>query len=89
MLKFHPLVVADRAAIADDAFALTFAVPASLREEFRFRAGQHVALRCTIGGGEERRRARRRSRSACACSRAVACPATWRNTPGQARRSRS
>jgi ring-1,2-phenylacetyl-CoA epoxidase subunit PaaE len=55
MLKFHPLVVADRAAIADDAFALTFAVPASLREEFRFRAGQHVALRCTIGGGEERR----------------------------------
>jgi ring-1,2-phenylacetyl-CoA epoxidase subunit PaaE len=55
MLKFHPLTVASRAAIADDAIALTFAVPAALRDEFRFRAGQHVALRRTIGGQEERR----------------------------------
>lgn len=55
MLKFHPLVVASRAAVADDAIALTFAVPPGLRDEFRFRAGQHVALRQVIGGQEERR----------------------------------
>ena len=55
MLKFHPLVVASRAPVADDAIALTFAVPSMLRDAFRFRAGQHVALRCVIGGLEERR----------------------------------
>ena len=55
MLKFHPLVIADRRPIADDAIALTFAVPAGLEDAFRFRAGQHVALRCMIGGQEERR----------------------------------
>ncbi len=55
MLRFHPLVIANRAAIADDAISLTFDVPPALREEFRFRAGQHVALRRLIEGREERR----------------------------------
>jgi ring-1,2-phenylacetyl-CoA epoxidase subunit PaaE len=55
MLKFHPLAVSDRAPIADDAVALTFAVPPLLAEEFRFKAGQHVAIRCVIDGREERR----------------------------------
>ena len=55
MLRFHPLVVAARAEIADDAVALTFAVPPALREEFRFTAGQHVAIRRVIDGREERR----------------------------------
>jgi ring-1,2-phenylacetyl-CoA epoxidase subunit PaaE len=55
MLKFHPLVVERRAAAADDAVALTFAVPAALHDEFRFQAGQHVAVRRNIGGREERR----------------------------------
>jgi ring-1,2-phenylacetyl-CoA epoxidase subunit PaaE len=55
MLKFHPLVVAWRAEAADDAIAVTFDLPAGLREEFRFRAGQHVAVRREIGGREERR----------------------------------
>ncbi len=55
MLRFHPLVIAHRAAVADDAIALTFEVPAALRDEFRFRAGQHVALRRLIDGREERR----------------------------------
>ena len=55
MLRFHPLVIASRASVADDAIALTFEVPAALREEFRFRAGQHVALRRQIDGQEERR----------------------------------
>jgi len=55
MLRFHPLVVASRAPVADDAIALTFAVPPALTGEFRFRAGQHVALRQVIDGREERR----------------------------------
>jgi ring-1,2-phenylacetyl-CoA epoxidase subunit PaaE len=55
MLRFHPLVIANRAAVADDAVALTFAVPPALRGEFRFRAGQHVAVRRQVGGQEERR----------------------------------
>lgn len=55
MLKFHPLVVAHRSEAADDAIAVTFAVPAELRDAFQFSAGQHVALRREIGGREERR----------------------------------
>jgi ring-1,2-phenylacetyl-CoA epoxidase subunit PaaE len=55
MLKFHPLVVTRRAAIADDAIAVTFALPHELRAAYRFRAGQHVAIRREIDGHEERR----------------------------------
>lgn len=55
MLKFHPLAITHRHAVADDAFALTFGVPEALRADFRFRAGQHLALRALIDGREERR----------------------------------
>lgn len=55
MLKFHPLVVAGRTEAADDAIALSLAVPSALAAEFRFQAGQHVAIRRQIDGKEERR----------------------------------
>jgi ring-1,2-phenylacetyl-CoA epoxidase subunit PaaE len=55
MLRFHPLVIAQRAPIADDAVALQFAVPPALAEEFRFKPGQHVAIRRLVAGREERR----------------------------------
>lgn len=55
MLKFHALEIAGKAAVAEDAIALSFAVPATLRDEFRFIAGQHLALRLHIDGQEERR----------------------------------
>jgi len=55
VLKFHPLVITQRRAVADDAFALTFGLPAALRDDFRFRAGQHLALRAVIDGEEARR----------------------------------
>ena len=55
MLKFHPLAITHRRAVADDAFALTFGLPEALRAEFRFRAGQHLALRALIDGQEQRR----------------------------------
>lgn len=55
MLKFHPLTIAARTEVADDAIALRLDVPPALREAFRFRAGQHVAIRRDIDGREERR----------------------------------
>ena len=55
MLKFHALTVARRTAAAEDAIALTFALPPGLRDAFRFHAGQHVVIRREIGGREERR----------------------------------
>ncbi len=55
MLRFHTLTVAHRRAIADDAIALTFALPPALSGEFHFQAGQHVAIRAVIDGREERR----------------------------------
>ncbi len=55
MLKFHPLVVSGRSAVADDAAALRLTVPPALAANFRFQAGQHVAIRCRIDGREERR----------------------------------
>jgi ring-1,2-phenylacetyl-CoA epoxidase subunit PaaE len=55
VLKFHPLKVAECTAIADDAVALSFALPDELRAEYDFVAGQHVALRAILDGQEERR----------------------------------
>jgi ring-1,2-phenylacetyl-CoA epoxidase subunit PaaE len=42
---FHPLVVTAVDRLTDDAVAVTFAVPAELRETFAFRAGQHLTVR--------------------------------------------
>jgi ring-1,2-phenylacetyl-CoA epoxidase subunit PaaE len=52
---FHLLRVTELERITDDAVAITFEVPEVLREEYRFVAGQHVALRCTIAGDDVRR----------------------------------
>ncbi|MEU9505899.1 1,2-phenylacetyl-CoA epoxidase subunit PaaE [Micromonospora sp. NPDC048170] len=42
---FHPLPVAAVDRLTDDAVAVTFAVPAELRETFAFSAGQHLTVR--------------------------------------------
>jgi ring-1,2-phenylacetyl-CoA epoxidase subunit PaaE len=42
---FHPLPVAAIDRLTDDAVALTFAVPAELREAYAFLAGQHLTVR--------------------------------------------
>jgi len=52
---FHRLRVAAIDRLVDDAVAVTFDVPESLREEFRFTQGQHLTLRMTLGGEEVRR----------------------------------
>jgi ring-1,2-phenylacetyl-CoA epoxidase subunit PaaE len=52
---FYPLRVADVEQLTDDAVAITFAVPADLREVFAFSPGQHLTLRTVLDGEEVRR----------------------------------
>jgi ring-1,2-phenylacetyl-CoA epoxidase subunit PaaE len=52
---FHRLRVADVERLCDDAVAVTFDVPAHLREAFAFRPGQYLTLRLFRDGREERR----------------------------------
>jgi ring-1,2-phenylacetyl-CoA epoxidase subunit PaaE len=53
--RFHTLTVADVERLCDDAVAVTFDVPPDLREAFAFAPGQHLTLRRTVAGREERR----------------------------------
>jgi ring-1,2-phenylacetyl-CoA epoxidase subunit PaaE len=55
MLHFHPLEIIELKRETEDCVGITFAVPAELRETYRFAQGQHVALRATLGGEELRR----------------------------------
>ena len=55
MSKFHALQVAEVARETRDAVALTFDVPAALKDTFRFVQGQHLTLRADIGGEDLRR----------------------------------
>jgi ring-1,2-phenylacetyl-CoA epoxidase subunit PaaE len=52
---FHPLRVSAVDRLCADAVAVTFAVPAELGEDYRFRPGQSLTLRRTVAGREERR----------------------------------
>jgi ring-1,2-phenylacetyl-CoA epoxidase subunit PaaE len=52
---FHPLRVSAVERLTDDSVAVTFDVPAELRETFRHTPGQHVALRRLVDGVETRR----------------------------------
>ena len=52
---FHKLRVADLRPLTDDALAITFEVPEELREDYRFRAGQHVAVMSVLAGDQVRR----------------------------------
>ncbi|MFJ7151098.1 2Fe-2S iron-sulfur cluster-binding protein [Streptomyces sp. NPDC100445] len=55
MARFHPLQVAAVEPLTDDSVALTLGVPPELREEYRHRPGQHLALRRRVDGTEIRR----------------------------------
>ena len=52
---FHPLRVARVDRLTEDAVALTFEVPADLRDAYRFSAGQHLTIRTVLDGTEVRR----------------------------------
>jgi ring-1,2-phenylacetyl-CoA epoxidase subunit PaaE len=54
-LHFHPLRVKSVRPETDEAVVVSFEVPAELAEQFRFTHGQHLTLRETIAGSEQRR----------------------------------
>lgn len=54
-LTFHPLKIAGRESLAEDAVCLTLEIPEALRGAYQFVPGQHVALRTTLAGRELRR----------------------------------
>jgi ring-1,2-phenylacetyl-CoA epoxidase subunit PaaE len=74
---FHPLRVADVERLTDDAVAVTFEVPPSLREAYRYTAGQHVAVRLPAGRGDGAADARR-TYSLCSPAPGPAGPAVLR-----------
>jgi ring-1,2-phenylacetyl-CoA epoxidase subunit PaaE len=54
-VHFHTLKVAEIVPETAEANSIRFEIPEELREAFRFKAGQHLTLRATIGGEEVRR----------------------------------
>jgi ring-1,2-phenylacetyl-CoA epoxidase subunit PaaE len=54
-LHFHPLRVKSVRPESEEALVVAFDVPPELAEQFRFTHGQHLTLRRSIGGNEERR----------------------------------
>jgi ring-1,2-phenylacetyl-CoA epoxidase subunit PaaE len=55
MARFHSLKVTDVAQETPDAIVVSFDVPASLQDDFRFIQGQYVTLKLTVNGEELRR----------------------------------
>lgn len=53
--RFHGLRVSELRRLTDDAVAVSFAIPAELRETFAFTPGQHLTLRASIEGEDVRR----------------------------------
>ena len=54
-VHFHALKVAEIVPETAEANSIRFEIPPELRDEFAFRAGQHLTLRAEIGGEEVRR----------------------------------
>lgn len=54
-VEFHKLKVADVRRETPDAVSIAFAVPPELRDEYRFRPGQHLTLRRDCDGQDIRR----------------------------------
>jgi ring-1,2-phenylacetyl-CoA epoxidase subunit PaaE len=55
MHDYLPLMIAAVRPETAQAIAVTLEVPAALTDTFRFRPGQHLPVRATIGGAEQRR----------------------------------
>lgn len=53
--EFHALPIAAVRRETADAISFALAVPEALRENYRYRAGQHLVVRATLGGEEVRR----------------------------------
>jgi ring-1,2-phenylacetyl-CoA epoxidase subunit PaaE len=55
MREFEQLEIAEVRRETPEAISVVFAVPEALRQAFRFKPGQHLTLRATLGGEELRR----------------------------------
>jgi ring-1,2-phenylacetyl-CoA epoxidase subunit PaaE len=62
MHDFQSLEIAEVKRETPEAVSITFAIPEALRDAFRFTPGQHLPVRATIGGEEQRR-----TYSICSC----------------------
>jgi ring-1,2-phenylacetyl-CoA epoxidase subunit PaaE len=62
MHDFQSLEIAEVKRETPEAVSISFAIPEALRDAFRFRPGQHLPVRATIGGEEQRR-----TYSICSC----------------------
>ncbi|MCP4966850.1 MAG: phenylacetate-CoA oxygenase/reductase subunit PaaK [bacterium] len=54
-VEYHPLTVSNVETLTDDAVAITFDIPASLADRYRYLPGQHIAVRTDIAGEDVRR----------------------------------
>ena len=54
-MRFHKLSIKAIARETDKAVRITFDVPSSLNDAFRFKAGQYITLKSTVNGDEVRR----------------------------------
>lgn len=70
---FHTLTVSDVEPLTDDAAAVSLQVPADLARAFRFTPGQHLTVRRTVDGREQRR-----SYSICLSEQLAAATGTLR-----------
>ncbi len=55
MAKFHSIRVADVYKETKDCSVVTFEIPAELKEDFKYKQGQHLTLRKNFEAGEQRR----------------------------------
>ena len=53
--KFHELTITNIEVLTDDAKAISFAIPDSLRNDYQFTPGQYLTLRADIDGEDVRR----------------------------------
>lgn len=76
---FHPLRVARVERLTPESVGVTFDIPRPLRETFKFQQGQHITVRCDLGGEGIRR-------NYSICSSAVSGPLRIgvRHVPGGA-----
>lgn len=54
-VEFHPLRVASVDPLTDDSVAITFEVPETLADRYRYLPGQHVTMKADIDGADVRR----------------------------------
>jgi len=53
--EFYPLVISHKEQLTPQAIALTFDLPTSLRDQFRYHQGQHLTLKTKLDGEDIRR----------------------------------